>query len=96
MPSTCKVPENTKAITMGNGAIEDISSQLHFDFLQTLPLKTCRKQLPLLLWRKSIICALNDMDNQSVCSGDSGGPLVTCSDQTLIGISLSILPGKYK
>lgn len=89
------MPENARVITMGNGAnekLDGLSSQLHFSFLKTLSHKSCRNQLPMFLWSKSVICATNEMDSHTICNGDSGSPLVT-TDGTLMGISRFIRPG---
>lgn len=97
LPKTCETNENIEVIAMGNGATSNtgtVSPQLQFAVLKTLPVKTCRKEFPFLFWRKSVTCAIDVENGQSVCMGDSGGPLVRASDRTLIGISSFIKPGK--
>ncbi|XP_055323342.1 transmembrane protease serine 9-like [Sitodiplosis mosellana] len=90
LSTTCKIPEKTESIAIGNGAINDksgLSPQLQYAILKTAPLKVCRKVYPLLFWRKSVICASNGLQQQSICRGDSGGPLISRSNHTLIGLS---------
>lgn len=90
LPKTCESAENIDVVTMGNGAISDytgISDQLHFAVMKTIPLYECRKVFPMLLLRKSVICAQNSMYPQSICNGDSGSALVTKSGGILIGVS---------
>lgn len=96
MPSTCMVPQKTEIYAMGNGRIStngDTSEQLLFATLETLPLHVCWRKYPILFLRKSIVCAIDKENYQSVCDGDSGGPLVMKSDGTLIGITTFVAQG---
>lgn len=89
MPISCDATENIDVMAMGFGGTDRNSSyspQLYFVTLKTLPLKVCRKALPVILFRTSVICASNEARAQSIFDGDSGGPLVR-SDGTLIGVS---------
>lgn len=92
MPMTCEqYPEQgMDVIAMGNGVTADnatISHQVLFAELTTLPLNICRSEFPIILLRKSILCAYNNIDLQSICRGDSGGPLVAELDDVLVGIT---------
>lgn len=90
LPTTCYSPENVDAIVMGNGVTQynrGISSQLFFAFLKTLPLNVCRQYMPFIQSRRTIICAHNIQNGQSICKGDSGAPLLRHFDGTLLGIS---------
>lgn len=96
LPTTCESTENIDVIALGNGATSNeagISPQLRFALLKTLPLNICRRVFPIILLRKSLLCAYNDVVPQSVCQGDSGGPLIK-SDGTLIGVSCFVRHGK--
>lgn len=98
MPNKCDSTENIEVIAIGHGGTENnstFSSQLNFAALKTLPAKECRKALPVILFRKSVICASNDMRKQSIFDGDSGGPLVRASDGILIGISSFLQASKF-
>lgn len=92
LPSKCESVENLDVITMGNGATSDfntnISEQMHFAVMKTLPMHTCRKTFPFLLFRKSVFCAQNEKKDQSICSGDSGSPIIRASDGTFIGVTV--------
>lgn len=96
LPNECKSTENIDALTMGNGATSEsisISSKLNFAFLKTLSPSACHSTFPILSKRKSIICAQNTINDQSICRGDSGSPLVTRSDGILIGVSSFVHKG---
>lgn len=96
LPTTCNAPELAEGIAVGNGAIGDysgISKQLHYAILTTDPMKVCRKVYPFLYWRKSVICASNGLQQQSICRGDSGGPLISRQNRTLIGVSCFVQNG---
>lgn len=76
MPNACDSTENVEVFAMGHGGIQSnstFSPQLNFAVLETLPMKICRKALPVILFRKSVICASNDVRKQSIFDGDSGG-----------------------
>lgn len=75
MPSNCDSIEDIEAIAMGHGEtkIDKFSPQLKFATLKTVSLKACRKVFPMLLFRKSVICASNEVRKQSIYYGDSGG-----------------------
>jgi len=90
LPTVFKSPENVEAYAVGNGATNDrssVSPQLKFALLKTLPADVCRQVFPYIYPGKTIICAYNNVQYQSVCKGDSGGPLVSRYDGNLIGIS---------
>lgn len=96
LPTKYESTENVDVTALGNGATSNesgLSPQLHFALLRTLPLNNCRRVFPIILLRKSLLCAYNDVVPQSVCQGDSGGPLVK-SDSTLIGIACFVRQGK--
>lgn len=92
----CEVPEIVDAVAIGHGSIGDgldVSSQLRFAKLKTVPLSKCQKKFSFLHGGNSVICAANKPLYQSVCHGDSGGPLVMSND-TLIGVASFVAPGK--
>lgn len=97
LPKVCKSTEGIDTLVMGNGATSDstsVSPELSFAFLQTLSVSECQNSFPGMSKRKSIICARNAVNDQSICKGDSGGPLVTRSDGILIGVSSFVHKGK--
>lgn len=75
MPCICDSTEDIEVIAMGHGEtkIDKFSPQLKFATLRTVSLKKCRRTFPMLLFRKSVICASNDVRKQSIYYGDSGG-----------------------
>lgn len=88
MPRMCEVPQKTKMYAVGNGRINthsDISKQVLFATLETVPLHVCWRKYVMLFLRKSIVCAMDKSNYQSICDGDSGGP-ITKLDGTLIGV----------
>lgn len=96
LPTTCNEPQNIETIAVGNGAISDktkISPQLNFAILKTETVKVCRNVYPTNFWRKSVICASNQLLNQSICRGDSGGPLIDIFNNTLIGVACFVRLG---
>lgn len=101
MPSECKPPKSVEVIAMGYGdkslnsinSLPELSRQLMFAKLITLPWHVCREMMPF-IFRESMICAANELRKQSIFMGDSGGPLVTAVNHTLIGISSTIHLGK--
>lgn len=100
LPTSCNVPTKTEIYAMGNGMINtigDVSKQLLFATLQTIPVHVCWWKYPILFLRQSFICAIDKSENlQSVCMGDSGGPLVTKTDGTLIGVTAFVAQGKTR
>lgn len=98
LPKTCDEPKNADVVAVGHGKTSDdsdVSLQLNYALLTTLPSNLCRKVFPILSGRKSVICAIStEKDFQSVCGGDSGGPLITLSEPTLIGVSDFVRMGK--
>lgn len=97
MPNECKSTENIDVLTMGNGATSDstsLSTKLNFAFLKTISPSECHSTFPISSKRKTIICAQNTINDQSICRGDSGAPLVTRSDGILIGVSSFVHKGK--
>lgn len=96
MPRTCQTPQTIEVFAMGNGITgnhADVSKQLKYAILKTLPLSVCRQVYPFMSGRTGHICAYSEQ-KQSVCKGDSGGPLVDTSDGTLTGISSFVGKGK--
>lgn len=101
MPTTCHLSRSVEAIAMGYGdvrvnstaSIGNLSRQLMFAELITMPSHVCREMLPF-IFSDSIICAANELRKQSIFMGDSGGPLVMANNHTLIGISSTVHIGK--
>lgn len=97
MPTTCNLSKTVEAIAMGYGdksvnstdKLNDLSRQLMFAELITLPTHVCREMLSF-IFRDSMICAANELKKQSIFSGDSGGPIVMSGNHTLIGISSAV------
>lgn len=77
-------------VAIGNGLTKDtdktIAPILQYTQLQTMTMGECVLSYPILLFRKSVVCA-RGIQRRSVCRGDSGGPLVTADTNQLIGIS---------
>lgn len=100
LPTTCEIVDNIDVVIMGNGRIKDVgpsSPQLQYATSKTIPLATCCKNFRSLLFRTSVICAL-DQENthrkmSATCCGDSGSPLVKI-DGTLIGVTSFSANGK--
>lgn len=97
MPTTCNLSKTVEAIAMGYGdksvnstdKLNNLSRQLMFAELITLPTHVCREMLSF-IFRDSMICAANELKKQSIFSGDSGGPIVMSGNHTLIGISSAV------
>lgn len=98
LPKVCKSTEGIDSLVMGNGATSNSNSlldpELSFAFLTTISPSECEKTFPGISFLKSIICAQNAVNGQSICKGDSGGPLITRSDGILIGVSSFVHKGK--
>lgn len=77
-------------VAIGNGITKDtdktIAPTLQYTQLQTITMLECILDYPILVFRKSVICA-RGVQQRSVCRGDSGGPLVTSDTDALVGIS---------
>lgn len=93
LPSDCNLNENVDTVVMGHGVTggksESLSPVLQSATLRTKTRWECVKSFPLLLFRKTVLCAESQQTTrkQSVCQGDSGSPMVRSSDNTLIGIT---------
>lgn len=98
LPEDCVEPTIADVVVAGHGRTSDasdVSLQLNYAHLTTIPLNLCRRVFPIISNRKSVICAMSTEPGlQSVCSGDSGGPMVTLSNPTLIGVSCFVRKGK--
>lgn len=92
LPRTCESPETVDVVTMGNGVVSNSrkipSKKLLFANMKTLSMQDCRKTYRFLTFRKSVICANNHVEKQSVCKGDSGSPLIKTSDGIMIGVAV--------
>jgi len=90
LPNDCSSNENLETIVMGFGRTETNKpspNSLRFASLQTTSIGECRITFPLLLWRRSVICAKSyKKPIRAVGKGDSGGPMVRKKDNTLIGV----------
>lgn len=75
LPKICESIENIEVVAMGNGKTEnnavDISYQLQYAILKTIPAEICKRNFPILFWRKTVVCGKSP-SGQSVCYGDSG------------------------
>lgn len=97
LPKSCDSPGIVNTIAVGHGITGDndsVSTDLLWAELKTISMTACRNEYPTMFWRNSVICAVNDILKQSVCSGDSGGPLVTRINPTLIGVTCFVRAGK--
>lgn len=89
LPRTCTKAENVNVVAVGHGYTsndsEDISDQLNYVFLKTIPLSECKEAFPMIGERKTFVCAKgSEAGKESICGGDSGGPLVTVTNNALI------------
>lgn len=92
----CKVNNDQDVIAIGNGKMrskakgksktESVQSPLHYTQLKTISQLKCFRQLPIIAFRSSIVCA-NGEQKQSICIGHSGSPLVDRETKDLVGIS---------
>lgn len=91
LPKRCKSPVGLDVVAIGHGKTNnhgDVSMQLNYAQLKTLPLEDCSNRFRIFDYFDSFVCAKAENNGyQSVCSGDSGGPLVSLSDNTLIGVA---------
>lgn len=99
LPKTCKKSENIDVVAVGHGYTsnesEDISDQLNYVSLKTIPLSECKEAFPMIGDRKTFVCAKgSEVGKESICGGDSGGPLVTVVDKTLIASASFTVPCK--
>lgn len=98
LPKVCDSTEGIDTLVMGTGAtsnsVSAFNPQLSFACLQTISASECQNTFPFFSTRKSVICAQNSVNNQSICNGDSGGPMVTKSDGILIAVSAFVHKGK--
>lgn len=91
LPKKNQVFEDGKEVTvvgfgLTNPNVPAIASRLQFAPLRIVPFKTCLKSFPILVLRKSVVCAVGD-DKESACQGDSGGPLFDPVTKTLVGLT---------
>lgn len=78
-----------KVFAIGTGktsASVMLSETVRYAPLLTISMADCRNVFPMLLNRRSVVCA-RSFHGRSVCLGDSGGPLVRQIDQTLVGVA---------
>lgn len=90
VPLACESTSGMDVVAIGNGLTKDtdktIAPTLQYTQLSTITMPECLLTYPILLFRKSVVCA-RGVQQRSVCRGDSGGPLVTTDTGKLIGIS---------
>lgn len=90
VPLACSSTSGMDVIAIGNGITKDtdktIAPILQYTQLQTITMVECVLDFPVIIFRKSVICA-RGAQQRSVCRGDSGGPLVTADTGALVGIS---------
>lgn len=99
LPKTCEKLENVDVVAVGHGYTsnesEDISDQLNYVLLKTIPLSDCKEAFPMIGDRKTFVCAKgSEAGKESICGGDSGGPLVRLADKTLIASASFTVPCK--
>lgn len=98
LPKSCKSPVGVNVVAVGHGKTSnegDVSLQLNYAQLKTIPLKDCSHLFSIFNYYDSFICAQSEnYGYQSVCNGDSGGPLVSLEDNTLIGVADFVVIGK--
>lgn len=86
----CSSTSGMDVVAIGNGITKNtdktIAPILQYTELKTITMLQCVIDYPILLFRKSVICA-EGVQQRSVCRGDSGGPLVTADSNKLVGIS---------
>ncbi|XP_055327025.1 collagenase-like [Sitodiplosis mosellana] len=86
----CSSSKNMVVTAIGNGLMNTTSKEiapiLQFTTLKTIPLMQCLPDFPILLFRKSVICARGEQQ-KSTCRGDSGGPLVAGNSGALVGLT---------
>lgn len=91
----CTVSYDQDVIAIGNGDMahiknknkkENTAPSLHSVQLKTISQLKCFRQLPIIAFRKSIICSKAE-EKQSICIGDSGAPLIASKSGNLVGIS---------
>lgn len=86
----CSSTSGMDVVAIGNGVTKDtdktIAPTLQYTQLQTISMLECILDYPILVFRKSVMCA-RGVQQRSVCRGDSGGPLVTADTNGLVGIS---------
>lgn len=98
LQTNCELPRGADVFVIGHGAIKNkgtLFPRLLYAILKTTSEDVCRHQYPLLLWRKSVMCAVHKGDFQSACNGDSGGPLITVSTGQLVGITSFVDKGWF-
>lgn len=90
VPMACASTGGMDVVAIGNGLTKDtdktIAPTLQYTQLQTISMVECVLDYPILLFRKSVVCA-RGVQQRSVCRGDSGGPLVTGDTGELVGIA---------
>lgn len=99
LPKNCEKSESVEVVAVGHGYTsnesEDISDQLNYVFLNTIPLSDCVEAFPMIGDRETFVCAKGSTaGKESICTGDSGGPLVTVADKTLIATASFTVPGE--
>lgn len=87
----CSSSNDVDVIAIGNGltnenADEDVAPVLQYALMKTISKFKCFPYLPVVAFRKSIICSMGN-EMQSICQGDSGGPLIETQSRHLVGIT---------
>lgn len=88
----CSTSYDADVIAIGSGKMnsqittKNNSPNLHYAHLKTVSQLKCFRHLPIIAFRKSIICSRGE-EKQSICIGDSGSPLIEAKSQNLVGIS---------
>lgn len=81
---------NLNVVAIGNGVLNTTDKTIapilqHANLTITSWLR-CQLSFPILMFRKSVICAKGN-EKQSVCFGDSGGPLIDKKSRALVGVA---------
>lgn len=84
----CSSTHGMDVTVIGNGLTNTTSKSLapilQYTTLTTIRHLQCLKDFPILLFRKTVICATG-LQQRSSCRGDSGGPLVSTTGKALVG-----------
>lgn len=91
LPKSNQVFEDGKNVTVVGFGLTDpsrpvIASRLQYAPLRIVAHRVCVKRFPIIVFRKSVVCAVGDKQ-ESACQGDSGGPLIDPETKTLVGLT---------